>query len=572
MAVFAADVEGYSRLMGADEVGTLRGLTERRAILDRLIGVHRGRIANTAGDSVLAEFGSAVDAVKCAVDAQAALAEANSSLPPDRRINFRIGVHVGDVMVRSGDLFGDGVNVAARLQAIAKAGGLCVSSVTYDQVRKVLPLDFIDLGAQALRNIDEPVRAYEVQMRGQSGSSSTPSRIGERGIRPALAVLSFDKLGHDDEIKGFSDGLAEDITTALAHLRWLNVVSRNSNFAQKDRAVDIREIARGLGVRYLLEGSVRKSNERIRITAQLIDGTSGKHVWAERYDRDYSRLFDLQDELARDIVASLEYVLWVAMARGDYAGAPNSALSPLRAAAWHILEGTHRDNRMAILCAASALKANPKSVAAYQYLANAYSAELFAGWTENAEADIEHLLDAGRRAAALSPADALSQGLYGCALAFAGDHDDAFACMRRALSLNTSSANVLGPCGNVLSFLGEAREANDMLERMFRLVPAHYFRAGFLSLMAHNWLQLGDAEHGAVLVREALKLKPDALCCQIISAEIMTALGRTNAAQAAISEVYRQRPDVNRALVRAFFPFRDRSIPEHLADVLQMAR
>ena len=361
-------------------------------------------------------------------------------------------------MVRSGDLFGDGVNVAARLQAIAKAGGLCVSSATYDQVRKVLPLDFIDLGARSLRNIDEPVRAYEVRMRGQSGSSSTPSPIGERGTRPALAVLPFDKLGHDDEIEGFSDGLAEDITTALARLRWLNVVSRNSSFAQKGRAVDIREIARGLGVRYLLEGSVRKSNERIRITAQLIDGTSGNHVWAERYDRDYSRLFDLQDELTRDIVASLEYVLWVALARGDHAGAPNSALSPLRAAAWHIIECTHQDNRMAILCAASALKANPKSVAAYQYLANAYSAELFAGWTENAEADIEHLLDAGRRAAALSLADALSQGLFGSALAFAGDHDDAFACMRRALSLNTSSANVLGPCGNVLSFLGEARK------------------------------------------------------------------------------------------------------------------
>jgi TolB-like protein len=512
-----------------------------------------------------------VDAVKCAVDAQAALAEANASLPSDRRINFRMGVHIGDVMVRAGDLFGDGVNIAARLQVIAKAGGLCVSSATYDQVKKVLSLDVIDLGYQALKNIDEPVRAYEVQMQDRampSGTQNSPG--GERATRPTLAVLPFDNLGRDNEIEGFCDGLAEDITTALARFRWLNVASRNSSFAQKGRAVDIRERARGLGVRYMLEGSVRKSNGRIRITAQLIDGASGNHVWAERYDRDYSRPFDLQDEIAGDIVASLEYVLWFALARGDHAGAPDRVLSPLRAAAWHLVECTHDDNRTAIQCAAGALKANAKSVAAYQYLVNAYFVELIAGWTEDANADIKSMLDAGRRAAALNPADALSQGLFGCALAYAGDHDDALACMRRALSLNSNSANTYGPCGNVLSFLGEAREANELLERMLRLVPAHYFRAGFLSLMAHNWLQLGEPDRGGVLVREALKLKPEALCCQIMDVEILTALGRSDAAQAAIAMINTQRPDVSRALIRAIFPYRDRSVSEHLADVLQM--
>jgi adenylate cyclase len=321
----------------------------------------------------------------------------------------------------------------------------------------------------------------------------------------------------------------------------------------------------------VLEGSVRKSGTRIRITAQLIDGISGNHIWADRYDRDYSAVFDLQDGIVRDIVASLEYALWITLVRGDpHVGTPNPAISPLRAAGWHIAECTHIGNRTAIACATRALEANPKSVAAYQYLANAYIVDLITGWTED-EADAGNLLEAARRATSLSPGDHLSQGLYAVGLAFVGNHDEALAYARRALALNSNSVNVLGPCGNVLSFFGEAREANEMLERMLRLAPAHYFRAGFLSQMALNWLCLGDPERGSPLVSEALKLKPEAICCHIIYTKISASLGRHEAAKAAISDVYRCRPDLNRALINVMFPHRDKDIPGQLAELLGIA-
>jgi adenylate cyclase len=280
VAVFAADVEGYSRLMGADEVGTLKALTERRAILDRIIGEHRGRIANTAGDSVLAEFGSAVDAVQCAVEAQTALAEANSILAPDRRICFRIGIHIGDVMVRAGDLFGDGVNIAARLQSVAKPGGVCISAATYDQVRKVLPITFADLGPQNVKNIQEPIRAYQaVTGTREPEPLSNAENLPPLPDKPSIAVLPFQNMSGDPEQEYFADGMVEEIITALSRFKSLFVIARNSSFTFKGKAVDVKEVGRRLGVRYVLEGSVRKASEKVRITGQLIDAVTGAHIW-----------------------------------------------------------------------------------------------------------------------------------------------------------------------------------------------------------------------------------------------------------------------------------------------------
>jgi adenylate cyclase len=591
-AVLAADVAGYSRMMGVDEVGTLRLLkTHRRELIDPSIQSCRGRIFNTTGDGFLAEFASVVDAVSCAASIQRGMASFRAMDTGDKRIAFRIGVNLGDIIVDGDDIFGDGVNIAARLEAICEPGGICISSAAYDQVRDKLPFSFIDLGAQTLKNIARAVSVYSIaasemtesQDATRQSSATSPAvgdqsdpppsgrSAGERGTRPSLAVLPFDNLSHDNEMEGFCDGLVEDAITALSRFRWLNVVSRNSSFAQKGRSVDIRTIARDLGVRFVLEGSVRKSGTRIRITAQLIDGISGNHIWADRYDRDYSALFDLQDEIIRDIVASLEYALWITLVRGDpHVGAPDPAISPLRAAGWYIAECTHTGNRTAIACATRALETNPKSVAAYQYLANAYIVDLMAGWTED-KADAGNLLEAARKATSLSPGDHLSQGLYAVGLASVGNHDEALAYARRALALNNNSINVLGPCGNVLSFSGEAREANEMLERMLRLAPAHYFRAGFLSQMALNWLCLGDPKRGSPLVSEAIKLKPEAICCHIIHAKISASLGRHEAAKAAISDAYRYRPDLDRALINVMFPHRDESVPGQLAELLGIA-
>src|SRR6516165_3209253 len=310
VAVFAADVEGYSRLMGADEVGTLKGLTERRAILDRLIGDHGGRIANTAGDSVLAEFGSAVDAIECAVEAQTAFAEANSSVAPDRRINFRIGVHIGEVMVRAGDLFGDGVNIAARLQALAQPGGVCVSGTTYEQVRKVLPVIFTDMGLQQVKNIEGPIRAYAARELAEAIRSAAVAEDGLRPLplpdKPSIAVLPFQNMSGDPDQEYFADGMVEDIITALSRFKWLFVIARNSSFTFKGKAVDIKEIGRRLGVRYVLEGSVRKAGKRVRITGQLIDASTGAHLWADRFERELTDVFALQDEVTAAVISAIQ--------------------------------------------------------------------------------------------------------------------------------------------------------------------------------------------------------------------------------------------------------------------------
>lgn len=358
-AVLGADVAGYSRLMGANEEDTLARLKAvRKTLVDPALASDRGRIVKTTGDGILVEFASAVDAVRGAVDVQRRMAKQNAFVPQDQRIEFRIGVHVGDIIIDDSDIFGDGVNIAARLEGIADPGGICISGAAYDQVRDKLPFSFVDLGDQTLKNIARAVSVYGIaawEMTDPEEEIRQPSAPvlavddrsgpplsgpeGERATRPSLAVLPFDNLSRDAETEGFCDGLVEDAITALSRFRWLNVVSRNSSFAQKGRSVDIRKIARDLGVRFILEGSVRKIGVRIRITAQLIDGISGNHIWADRYDRDYSAVFDLQDDIVRDIVASLEYVLWLSLVRGDpQVGAPNPTISPLRAAGWHIAE------------------------------------------------------------------------------------------------------------------------------------------------------------------------------------------------------------------------------------------
>jgi TolB-like protein/class 3 adenylate cyclase/Flp pilus assembly protein TadD len=306
-AIFAADVEGYSRLMGQDEVGTLRTLTAHREIMDRLIGEHGGRIANTAGDSVLAEFPSAVDAVQAAVAVQEALRDVNSALAEEVQVKFRIGVHVGDVMVKGGDLFGDGINIAARLQVLAQPGGVCVSGAAQEYVRKTLPVSFQDLGPQIVKNIEEPIRVFAVTstIGGLARPSLARTRELLRADRPSVAVLPFTNMGGDPEQVYFSDGITEDIITELARFRELLVIARNSTFTFRDKSVDVREVGKVLNADYVVEGSVRRAGDRVRITAQLINAATGAHLWAERFDRPFEDVFAIQDEIARGVVATV---------------------------------------------------------------------------------------------------------------------------------------------------------------------------------------------------------------------------------------------------------------------------
>ncbi|GAC1431703.1 MAG: hypothetical protein NVSMB6_30010 [Burkholderiaceae bacterium] len=325
VAIFAADVEGYSHLMDTDEVGTMRDLNQRRTILDGLIAAHRGRIANTAGDSVLAEFGSAVDAVQCAVEAQEALAQANAEASPDHHINFRIGVHVGDVMVKGGDLFGDSVNIAARLQNIASAGGTCISGMAHDQVRKILPFSFTDLGAHQLKNIEEPVRAFAVSAK--AGSDKTRYAPASIPIplpdKPSIAVLPFQNLSSDPEQAYFAEGLTANLTTDLSRITGLFVIASTTAAALGAKIVDVRMIGRDLGVRYVLQGGVQRVGNRVRVNAQMLDTSTGAQLWSDRFDGNEADLFEMQDQIISRIANSIGREIVRVPRRGFRRQAPN---------------------------------------------------------------------------------------------------------------------------------------------------------------------------------------------------------------------------------------------------------
>jgi TolB-like protein len=298
-AILAVDVAGYSRLMGADEEGTLTKLkAHRRALVDPKITEHRGRIVKTTGDGMLVEFASVVDAVRCAVEVQRAMAERNAEVPQDKRIEFRVGINVGDIIIDGGDIFGDGVNVAARLEGLAEPGGICVSARAQEDARGKVDLAFEDLGEQQLKNISQPLRVFRVRL----GATLARPALALPS-KPSIAVLPFQNMSGDPEQDYFADGMVEEIITALSRFRQLFVIARNSTFTYKGRNVDVKQVGRELGVRYVLEGSVRKAANRVRITGQLIDVTTNAHLWAERFDGTLEDIFDLQDHVATSVAA-----------------------------------------------------------------------------------------------------------------------------------------------------------------------------------------------------------------------------------------------------------------------------
>ncbi|CDX18150.1 putative adenylate cyclase 3 [Mesorhizobium sp. ORS 3324] len=547
VAVFAADVEGYSRLMGADEVGTLKALTERRAILDKAIADHRGRIANTAGDSVLAEFGSAVDAVQCAAEAQAALAEANAGLSSDKRINFRIGIHVGDVMVRAGDLFGDGVNIAARLQALAQPGGVCVSGETYGQVRKVLPIAFTDLGAQQVKNIEEPVRTYAATGLGET-VGGVAIRSEEKPLslpdKPSIAVLPFQNMSGDPEQEYFADGMVEDIITALSRFRWLFVIARNSTFTYKGRSVDIRQVGRELGVRYVLEGSVRKGTGRVRITAQLIDAETSAHIWADRYDRAVGDIFALQDEITLSTVAAIEpSVRQAEIERAKRKRPENLDAYDLVLRATPLVDtGMPEGASEAVPLLERALLLEPNYALAHGQ--TAFCNEILylrAGRREdNRRAAIQH----AHIAVALGPDDAPALVYAAIAIGLV-EHNRTLAqeTFEAALAISPSAAWAYSWGALILGWGGEAERAIDWGEQGIRLSPLDPWITAALHGICMGHFLRGRYEDAAVAAQRAIRSKPGFSVSHMFLAAALAKLGRMDDAKAAAERVIQLQPN-----------------------------
>jgi adenylate cyclase len=537
VAVFAADVAGYSRLMGADEVGTLKGLTERRAILDRFIGDHGGRIANTAGDSVLAEFGSAVEAVQCAVEAQTALAEANSDIPSDHRIDFRIGVHIGDVMVRAGDLFGDGVNIAARLQSIAKPGSVCISGETYGQVRKALPLEFIDLGEQKVKNIEEPLRAYEVNVSRATASSAMkggdtkPLPLPDK---PSIAVLPFQNMSGDPEQEYFADGMVEEIITALSRNKQLFVIARNSSFTFKGKAIDIKQVARDLGVRYVLEGSVRKSGSRIRITGQLIDAASGLHLWADKYDGALEDVFELQDQ----VVANVAGAIAPNVERAEIERVDRKLPSSLDAYDYWLrgraaqFQYTREGIDQAIALYEQAIKLDPQFASARATLGAVLITRRNFGWSDDPTTDASRATECARSALALGTSDPFVLSHAAIALMnFGGEVEFADSLFEEAIRLdpNCMLAWIFGGWAKIL--LGDHHTAIKYAQRALRLGPLDQRRIPFAEhVLAFAHFFLGNYEEGLSFAISHKRRVPNdpsplraAMACNVYLGNIETA-------------------------------------------------
>jgi adenylate cyclase len=468
-AILAADVVGYSRLIGADEEGTLAQLKSIRAdLIDRKIAEHNGRIVKTTGDGLLVEFHSVVEALRCANEVQAGMAERNAAVPAERRIEWRIGINVGDIVVEAGDIFGDGVNVAARLEGMAEPGGICVSArVQEDASGKLDNITFADLGERQLRNIARPVRVYRVSP-GVASRASLPLPD-----KPSIAVLSFTNMSGDPEQEFFAEGIAEDVITVLSRSRSLFVIARNSSFTYKDKAVAVRDIGRELGVRYVLEGSVRKSGNRVRASAQLIEAASGRHLWAERYDRELTDIFAVQDEITESVAAAIQPAVDRSERERASRKAPDSldAWESYHRGMWHFGNIEAAENAKARGFFQRAIELDPRFARADAALALTYLNEITLFRPDLRGANIPLALEHAGNAIKIDVTDATAHAVLARALWMSGLHAESLAEADLAARLEPSSSVAHGAKGGARLWGGQSREAIAPLRTAVRLSP-----------------------------------------------------------------------------------------------------
>jgi len=509
-AILVADIVGYSRQMDRDELGTYGRLKAlQRDILDAKTEQFGGRIFKHTGDGALIEFPSAIDAVQCALDMQQALTDHNETVGEDQRMELRIGINLGDVIIQDDDIFGEGVNVAARLEALAAPGSICISESIYRLVDGKTALEYRDLGQRYLKNIAAPVQVYEIDPADQRPES--PSRSAPLSERPVVAVLPFDNMSGDPDQDYFSDGLTEDIITALSHWRSIPVIARNSTFTYKGQAVRVQTVARELGARYVLEGSVRKAGNRLRITAQLIDAETGHHVWANKFDRQLEDIFDIQDEITNTIAATIVPEL------ESFEKKRASAKRTADLSAWDFyLRGleTFYDETCAGTAAAldmfqAATKTDPDYSDAWARLGWCYAKMVMHNCVNDPESAIGKGYEAARRAVALDDASAMAHMGLGMVHIFALETELGLEEARRAVELNPNYAHAGMAYGNRLDLLGRTEEGIEQMERALALNPRDPIRWRYQAYLARAYLSLGDVECACEWGKRAALLRPD---------------------------------------------------------------
>jgi len=569
-AILAADVAGYSRLMGADEEGTLAALKAlRRELADPKIKEHRGRIVKTTGDGLLIEFGSVVDAVRCAVEVQREMAERNTDVSPERRIEFRMGINLGDIIKDGRDIYGDGVNIAARLEALADPGGICVSRVVRDQVRDKLDFAFEDTGEQQVKNIARPVRVFRIRTTLPHPDASAPgsplSRNAGEGAerqrreagegaappvlslpdKPSIAVLPFANMSGDPEQEYFADGMVEEIITALSRIRWLFVIARNSSFTYKGKAVDVKRVSRELGVRYVLEGSVRKGGNRVRITAQLIDATSGTHLWADRFDGSLEDVFELQDKVAISVAGVIEPTLRQSEIERARRKRPDSldAYDFYLRALPYAVAAMPEDADKALPLLEKAIELEPDFAIAHAMIAWCHEQRYLRGGMqeETRNAALRH----AREAIAVGGDDALALATAGFVIAVAGrDFETALSAFDRSLALSASCALALSFSSIVRAWKGDDAIAVEHGNRALRLSPFDpWLYMPYIGL-AYAHFAAGRFEETVAAASPASQSNPRFTVPIILHAAALGSLGRSEDANTVVQRLLELQPGI----------------------------
>jgi len=538
--VLCADVAGYSRLMGVDEEGTLSTLKKSRQIVDRVVVSQRGRVFGGAGDSVMAEFQNPVAAVMAALEIQEETIRLNADRPVDQRMLFRIGINLGDLIVDGENLFGDGVNVAARLEALAEPGGIAMSQAVREQVQGKMPLAASDFGERRLKNIARPVRVYRVAPSFELNRFVAEGR-GELLVpsKPSIAVLPFVNMTGDPEQAFFSDGISEDIITSLSKFRELFVISRHSSFAYRDKDADAPTVGRALGVRYVLQGSVRASGNRARISVQLVDTSSGRHLWAERYDRELTDAFAVQDEVTELIVATISQRL-AATERGRSGSAGTGdfeAYGLLMRGHRLMFTGGREDNREARRMFEKAIERDPEFARAYAGLSMTHILDWRYDWSADPDQSLKKALELAKRAVAMDAGNARAHAALGFAYLYTQHTSLAVGCYERALALNPNDADIMVEFADVLTYDNRPTEAVKLIERAMRLNP--YFPDWYLWYLADAYYTLGRYEDAIA----TLQRMQDPTEGRRILAASYAQLGRFEEAHAQAALVLKQQPD-----------------------------
>ena len=571
-AILAADVVGYSRLMGEDEVGTLERLkAHRRELIDPEIAQHHGRIVKLMGDGALVEFASVVDAVSCAVAIQREMAMRNAETPTAQRIEFRIGINVGDVIVEGSDIYGEGVNVAARLEALAEPGGICISRGARDQVRDKLDLALEDLGDQAVKNIARPVRVFRVSVDTPPQAGADATLAPEQPERLSIAVLPFVNMSGDPDQEYFADGISEDIITSLSKIPRLFVIARNSSFTFKGKAVHVQEVSTKLGVRHLLEGSVRKAGNRVRITAQLIDGVTGGHLWAERFDRDLTDIFAVQDEVTKEIVSALALNL----SKSEQQRIVSEHTDNLEAYDC-FLRGrdlwwrhTKEANVQALVMLQRSVDLDPNFASALAFLAVAHVQDFVNQWSALPSRSLDQARECGQRAVAADERSPPAHFALAAVHLWSRRHDDAIREAERAIALDPNFAAAHFVLGLILHYAGRSEETLRCIDRGGALDPYH--SDIHLHFEGQAYAQLGQYEKAVGVLKRRITRNPDTDISRVLLASCYGHLGSLAEAQAEWREALRINPNYSLEHRRKVLPYKNPADFETLVDGLRKA-